>query len=110
MTALGMLIGKTSLVCGDSAGRVRVWFRIKPDQAQTPDGGKLVAGHKLASGDAAVTCIAASSRSRLLAVGYADGRVRLFHVTSGRLLSEAMAGSGGTGVSALSIAPRTTDC
>ena len=106
VTALGMLIGKTSLVCGDSAGRLRIWFRIKPDQADTPDGGTLVMGHELARGSAAVTSVAASSRSRLLAAGYADGRLRLFHVTSGRMLSETMAGSGGTGVSALSVAPQ----
>ncbi len=106
VTALGMLIGKTSLVCGDSGGRLRIWFRIKPDQADTPDGGTLVMGHELARGGAAVTSVAASSRSRLLAAGYADGRLRLFHVTSGRLLSETTTGSGGTVVSALSVAPQ----
>jgi phosphate transport system permease protein len=105
VTALGMLIGKTSLVCGDSTGRLRIWFRIKPDQADTPDGGKLVMGHELAPGNTAVTCVAASSRSRLLAAGYADGGLRLFHVTSGRLLSETSAG-GGTGLSALAVAPQ----
>lgn len=106
VTALGMLIGKTSLVCGDSTGRVRIWFRIKPERAETPDGSTLVVGHELRVGEAPVTSLAASSRSRLLAAGDADGHVRLFHVTSERMLAEAQAASGAAGVAALSIAPQ----
>jgi phosphate transport system permease protein len=106
VTALTMLVGKTSLVCGDSLGRVRVWFRTKPDGANTPDGGTLVAAHELSRGGAAVTGLAASARSRLLAVGQADGRLRLFHVTSDRQLCEVSFAGGTAELSAVSIAPQ----
>jgi phosphate transport system permease protein len=106
VTALEMLNGKTSLVCGDTSGRVRVWFRTKPGDAQTPDGGTLVVAHEFPPRTTAVTGLAASSRSRLLAAGYADGRACLFHVTSGRQLSEVAFGGVSPEVSAISIAPQ----
>jgi phosphate transport system permease protein len=87
LTALGHLIGKTSLVAGDSKGRVRVWFRIKPEKADTADGAQLVMAHELSPGSAPVTAIRGSARSRMVAAGFADGSVRLYHVTSSRLLA-----------------------
>jgi phosphate transport system permease protein len=104
LTALDLLIGKTSLVTGDDLGRVRVWFRIKPEAADTIDGAKLVLSHDLGKGDAAVTSLAASARGRIVAAGFADGRVRLFHVTSGRSLAEMRLSphSGAPGLVALS--------
>ncbi|MDZ7582411.1 MAG: ABC transporter permease subunit [Deltaproteobacteria bacterium] len=88
LTAFGHLIGKTSMVSGDSAGRVRVWFRIKPEKAGTMDGAVLALAHELPPAAAAVTSLRGSARSRMLAAGFTDGSVRLFHVTSGRLLAE----------------------
>ncbi len=88
LTAFSYLIGKTSLVSGDSIGHVRVWFRIKPEGADTVDGAKLTLAHDLPTGASAVTSLRASARTRMLAVGYADGTARLFHVTSNRLLAE----------------------
>ncbi|RMG33191.1 MAG: ABC transporter permease subunit [Planctomycetota bacterium] len=82
------LIGKTSLVVGDSEGNIGVWFRIKPDDASTPDGVVLVRGHLLHGNGNAVTALAPSLRSRIMAAGYADGTVRLFHVTSEQQLAE----------------------
>ncbi len=88
LTAFGYLIGKTSLVSGDSAGRTRVWFRIKPDNADTVDGATLVMGHDLPPGSAAVTSLRGSARSRMVAAGFADGSIRLYFVTNARLLAE----------------------
>lgn len=88
LTAFGHLIGKTSLVSGDSAGRVRVWFRIKPEKADTIDGAKFTLANELPAGAAAVSSLRGSARSRMLAAGFADGSARLFHVTSGQLLAE----------------------
>ena len=88
LTAFGYLIGKTSLVSGDSAGRVRVWFRIKPDNADTVDGATLVMGHDLPPGPAAVASLRGSARSRMAAAGFADGSIRLYYVTNARLLAE----------------------
>lgn len=94
LTALSFLIGKTTLVSGDSMGRVRAWFTTKPAGAETVDGALLTLVHDLGQGPAAVTALSASMRSRLLAVGFADGTVRLNHVTSDQVLSEIKAGQG----------------
>lgn len=42
LTALEFLIGKSTLVSGDSLGNVRGWFRVKPQIVATLDGGKEV--------------------------------------------------------------------
>jgi phosphate transport system permease protein len=88
VTALQFLIGKSTLLVGDSSGRVRAWFRIKPEGARTPDGTILVPAHELAGPKSAVTALAASSQTRMMAAGYEDGRVRLFYVTSEKFLGE----------------------
>jgi phosphate transport system permease protein len=87
LTQVEFLVGKTSLVAGDSLGRTRVWFCTKPADATTVDGAVLVQAHDLPAGDAAVVALAPSARSRVLAVGYGDGTACLFHVTSQRLLT-----------------------
>ncbi len=89
VTALAFLIGKNSLVAGDSRGRVRVWFNTRVEGAKTPDGRALTLAHEFEPAPSAVTTIASSARSRLIAVGYADGALRLNHVTSERMLAEA---------------------
>ncbi len=89
VTALQFQIGKTTLLVGDSTGRVRAWFRIKPDGARTGDGAVLAAGHELAGPQAPVISLATSSRTRMMAAGYGDGRVRLYYVTSEKLLTES---------------------
>ncbi len=104
VTAFGSLAGKTTMVVGDTRGRVRAWFVIKPEGAGTVDGGILVRGHELEGNAARVTALAASGRARLLAVGYADGEVRVFFVTGARMLASAPGGAGA--VSALSFAPK----
>ncbi|HJT30841.1 MAG TPA: ABC transporter permease subunit [Pirellulales bacterium] len=97
LTALDMLIGKTTLVAGDSMGRVRAWFRV--NRPATDQGASeaertttLVAAHDL-PGPTAVTALAPSPRSRMLAVAYADGSVRLFYVTNDALLAETIGGA-----------------
>jgi phosphate transport system permease protein len=86
ITSVEFLIGKTSLAVGDSLGRVRIWFRIKPQDATTSDGSMLVMTRELASADSRVNSLSASSRTRMLAAAYQDGSVRLFHATSGEML------------------------
>lgn len=87
ITAIAFLLGKTTLMVGDSAGRVRGWFRVKP-RDYPGDGSALVPAKELAAGASSVTALAPSARGRTLAVGYADGSVRLFYVTSQKLLAE----------------------
>lgn len=90
LTAITYLNGSTSLLVGDSAGRLTVWFAARTGQGDTI---VLQAAHALKQGAAAVTAVSASERSRMLAVGYADGRVRVFNATTEKILGEnTMAG------------------
>jgi phosphate transport system permease protein len=89
LTALRYMIGRTTLVTGDSLGHVRGWFPIKPEDAGTKDGAILVKAHDLERCDAAVTAISTSQRSRTLAASYEDGAVRLFEMTTGQTVAEA---------------------
>lgn len=102
LTALQFMIGKTTLVTGDSSGRVRAWFRVQktpsPNKAEkalkiashssakesSEDENRLVAAHELPKINSKVTSIATSSRSRMTAVGYADGSSHLFNMTNER--------------------------
>jgi len=92
LTAIEALIGKTTLLAGDSNGNVGAWFRIKPLNAATSDGATLVRAHVLRGSSSPVTALAVSSRSRTVVVGHDDGRVRLQQVTSHKMLSDVDAG------------------
>lgn len=88
VTSLAWLLGKTTLLVGDSSGDVHAWFRTKrPGVTGTSDGSILESAHRLPGAGAAVAALAVSSRNRLVAVGYADGSLRLFEVTSERLMA-----------------------
>ena len=104
LTTVGTLIGKTSLVVGEERGRIGIWFPVRPAGAATLDGTLMVRAHDLEGAGAAVASVSASERTRLLAAGYGDGSVRLFHVTSGRLLGEGKAG--GDPVEAVALTPK----
>ena len=86
ITAEQFLLGKSTLMVGDSLGRVRGWFTAKPDDAGTIDGSVLLMAHELPKGPAGVTALTASPRSRTLAVGYGDGSVGLYNVTTDKRL------------------------
>ena len=94
LTALQFMIGKTTLLAGDSSGRVRAWFRIHRPEAGTGDGGVMIAAHDFPATGSPVTCLAVSSRTRIAAAGDAAGRVRLFYVTNERVLAETRTENG----------------
>ncbi len=112
MTSLRFLLGRTSLCVGDSAGGLGVWFLARPDAdedaaslATLPgDGFRLVKAHTLLEAGSPVTTLRHSQRSRLLASGHEDGRVRVFFVTNENLLAEVQASAGP--ITSLAIAPR----
>ncbi len=90
ITALSFITGKSTFLVGDSRGRVRAWFPVRPERSGTLDGTVLTNAHELLTEDGSVSPVTAfgpSSRARLVSVGYADGSVRLFHVTSGKLVA-----------------------
>jgi len=85
LTAIATLTGGSTLLAGDDAGSVGLWFHIKPADAATPDGAVLVSPRRVGAGTS-VTALAPSARTRLFAVGHADGALRLYHATSGALV------------------------
>lgn len=113
LTAVEYMIGKMTLVVGDSKGRLNTWFRVKPEYGpdETPttvDASLLVRAQELPGGSegSPVTSLASSTRKRMLLAGYADGRVRLFHVTSSQLLEEMQVYPEGVPVDALAMSPK----
>jgi phosphate transport system permease protein len=105
LDALAFVIGKSTLVSGDSRGRLRGWFGIKPAGAKTRDGVNFVQAHELSAGGPAITSLSASSRSRVIAAGCADGTVELYHVTSHKLLFETRV-EDSRAITGVSIAPK----
>ncbi len=86
ITACRFLLGQGTILVGDSAGRVGAWFATKPEKADSADGIVTVRGHLVEGPAAAVTALATSQRSRVAAIGYANGESRLFQITSQKLL------------------------
>ena len=105
VNALRFMIGKATIVSGDSLGRVRTWFRVRPDRVRTVDGTALVMSHEMPGMGTPVTALSPSLRSRMLSSGYADGTVRVFHVTSDQMLVETHAGENKP-VVALAMTPK----
>jgi len=94
ITAAAWLIGKTSLLVGDSLGRVSVWFPTTPDDAGTVDGVQLVRSRRFAGGGGAITSLRSSSRRRMVVIGGENGNVTVRHVTTGNLVAELETGDG----------------
>src|SRR6516164_1930816 len=69
LTAAQFLIGKTTLLVGDSSGRIRAWFRTAAANAGTLDGAIMSPAHTLSGSGAAVTALAVSGRTRMMAAG-----------------------------------------
>lgn len=103
VTALGWMLGRTTLVVGDSQGRVSGWFRTKPAAASTRDGSLLLRVHELVGGTAPVTCLSTGQRNRLVVAGDAAGGVRAWQMTTGRELARLETGSR---VDAVALAPK----
>lgn len=105
LTALVPLIGRGTLVAGDSLGRANAWFLTKPEDAESADRARLTLAHRLPEGTSAVTALAASGRSRLVAVGYENGQTRVMQVTTRRNLATAEFAEGAP-IASLAISPR----
>lgn len=100
LTEAALLLGRTTLLTGDSEGRIEAWFpAFFPDQ---PAQSRMVLAHRF-QGPSAVRVLASSARIRMIAAGYEDGTVELYHVTSRKRLARLSAGAP---VRALSLAPR----
>jgi phosphate transport system permease protein len=94
VSAVALLLGDATLLVGDTSGSVHAWFKHKPEYTETADGAALAAAHRFEGEGAAVTSIASSPRTRVIAVGYSDGKARLYQVTSGARILEVTADPG----------------
>jgi phosphate transport system permease protein len=106
LTACELLIGRSTIVAGDSKGRVSAWFTTRPDDAKTVDGLVLVRGHEMpSSADSAVTSLGMSLRMRMCLAGFEDGSMRLFHITTDQEMLN-LGTIGQSAVSSVAIAPK----
>ena len=110
LTVARFLLGRDTLLIGDSRGRVGTWFRVRDEDAATTDGLLLVGAHTFdgpatPGGPAAVTSIGSSSRKRMIVIGYDDGSVRSFYVTSNAFVAEARPFAG-VPITAVALSPR----
>jgi phosphate transport system permease protein len=98
---------RETLICGDSAGGLRAWFRVRQREGEkhNADEFEMAMVHDLGPSGSVPCAFAASQRSRMIAVGYEDGRMRLYHVTSEQILLEKQVG-GGKPIGNLLIAPK----
>ena len=105
LTSLHFLLGRSTLLAGDSLGRVSTWFPVRLEDSESLDGWTLAKAHELPAHDATVTALAASPRSRLMAAGYADGQVKLLYVTSGETVA-SLSIPGDAPVQTITVAPK----
>ncbi|MFO0948415.1 MAG: ABC transporter permease [Planctomycetota bacterium] len=91
VTAAGFLVGKTTLVIGNSAGGIEAWFPAKSESAETGDGTRMIRAHEFEPRGSAVRSLASSARTRLMAAGFDDGQVQILHVTTGRWIHAVVA-------------------
>jgi phosphate transport system permease protein len=105
VTAARFANGRTTLLLGDSLGRIRAWFPVHSKEPQTPDGMEMVLAHAFPSAGSPVSSIAPSQRTRLFAAGHADGTVRFLHLTTARVVAGSTAVPG-VPVVAIAVAPK----
>ncbi|HEV8715747.1 MAG TPA: ABC transporter permease subunit [Candidatus Binatia bacterium] len=102
ITALAWLLGDRSIVVGDTAGGVSVWFQVR--DPQNPQIAPYRQIHVLRSHSAPVTAIAPSPRDKGFLTADAKGTVLLHHATSEQTLLELQ--TGGNALEALTFAPK----
>lgn len=102
VTALGFLLGDRSLVVGDEAGSVSVWFEVAdPD---SPGGKVFKKVHQLPPFALPVSEIVPSSRDRGFIAADNGGNINLYHATSEQKLTELK--TDGPPVMNLAFAPK----
>lgn len=103
VTAFGHLAGRRSLLIGDSAGRVHVWWPALYE-ADTEGGQReaMVRGHLIDTGSR-VTALVGATRSRLFAAAGEDGSLRVYNATTEQAVVRADAPSAPR---ALAFAPK----
>lgn len=96
LTSCAFTLGRDTIVCGHSNGDVEAWFpvrRVLSQGAETVEEMRLERTHRLPAGPAAVTSLSMSQRSRLMAAGFADGSIAVYHVTTEKRVVYAPSGT-----------------
>ena len=106
ITLAEFLIGKTSLVVGDDAGNVNVWFRTKPEDATAADGADLVNAISLEPMPGEVLAMTTSARNRKVVTADDRGNVNLYYVTNHRTLAKVEEPALAEGVYGLALSPK----
>ncbi|MDA1179013.1 MAG: ABC transporter permease subunit [Planctomycetota bacterium] len=86
LTVCGWILGRETLFCGDDRGQLQGWFRAPASDAVTSDGQRMALAHRLGGSSVAPTSYCPSQRSRMVAVGFADGTLQVYHMTSEKLV------------------------
>jgi phosphate transport system permease protein len=106
LTACELLLGRVTIMAGDSKGRVFAWFPTRPQDAKTVDGQELTLGHEIeTTASAPVTSFDMSLRTRMCLAGFADGKMRVLHVTTERQIAELDVEAEGP-IAAVAMAPK----
>ena len=100
---LGWLLGGRSLVVGDSAGDVSVWFQVRDEGPPADSPYRKI--HILEPHPAPVTAMSPSARDKGFITADAEGNILLHHATSEQTLLELNTGEN-TAIQMLSFAPR----
>ena len=101
VTAATLLLGRETLIIGDSQGGLTAWFTVRSRRAETQDGRWLLPVHPLdgmthddlpgTGSRPRVTCLGTSQRGRIVTAGFSDGAVRIYQVTTESRLAECPA-------------------
>ena len=86
IVAMEHLFGGMALAAADSDGIVNIWTGVRSDTATSSDGVTMTATKTFSGDGTAITALAPSPRSRLLAVASASGMLRLLYSTNSRLI------------------------
>lgn len=105
LESAAFLLGRGTLIVGDSRGRLSSWFGTKPEGATTRDGERFVETHELVAGGAPIRWISPSQRGRSVVTGARDGTIAVHYVTSEKeLFTTRLAGE--TPVDAVVLTPK----
>ena len=102
ITALASLLGDRSLIVGDEAGDVSVWFQV--EDPTSPKGKRLKKIHVLDSLEIPITAISPSARNRVFLAADQEGEIVLYHATSVQKLLQLNADK--EKINALSFSPK----
>ncbi|QYK49562.1 MAG: ABC transporter permease subunit [Phycisphaeraceae bacterium] len=104
VTSAAFLLGRSSLLVGDSAGRLSLWFRTKPADAGTIDGVILRLARHFDGDGTPVVAIGPSARKRLITFASQGGTIAAYFSTNGKQL--ARISTPGVRYDSVGIAPK----